>query len=443
MPKQINPTHDPYGGELLQDERVYTRLGALIIVIGLIGSLMWAALAPLDKGVAASGTVIVAGNQKIIQAPASGMIKHIAVGEGERVNAGDVLVQLRQTQAQAQVNSLRDQYYTTLAATGRLLAERDNLAKVTFPPELGEHQHQPRVAEIISLQEQLFLSRKQSLDSEIKGYQQSMDGVHLQLKGLQASLANKNIQRTMLNEQISNMKPLAAEGYFPHNRYLDLQRELAGVNSSVDEMRGHIGQLQKQQQETQQRIVQRNAEYQREVKTQLAQKQMEAVDYQNKLKMADFDLTNTVISAPVDGTVVGLKVFTLGGVVSAGEPLMNIVPSQAKLVIEARLKVELIDKVKQGLPVDLIFTAFNQNKTPKIPGLVSLVSADRLVDKSSAEPYYQMQITIAPEGVPLLRGENIKPGMSVEVFVKTGERSLLSYLFKPILDRAHTSLTEE
>ncbi len=126
----------------------------------------------------------------------------------------------------------------------------------------------------------------------------------------------------------------------------------------------------------------------------------------------------------------------------AGDHLMDVVPSQATLVVDSRLKVDLIDKVYNGLPVDLMFTAFNQNKTPKIPGTVTLVSADRLVGANGAA-YYQMQVTVSPEGMKMLSGEDIKPGMPVEVFVKTGSRSLLSYLFKPILDRAHTSLTEE
>lgn len=242
---------------------------------------------------------------------------------------------------------------------------------------------------------------------------------------------------------MSSMKQLAAEGYLPRNRYLEAQRQFAEINSSIDETIGRIGQLQKQLLESQQRIEQRYADYQREVRTQLAQTQMDANDFKNKLDMAKYDLGNTSIISPVDGTVVGLTIFTQGGVVGAGEHLMDIVPSEASLIVDSRLKVEMIDKVYKGLPVELMFTAFNQNKTPKIPGTVTLVSADRLVDKGTGEPFYQMQVTVTPEGIKMLQGADIKPGMPVEVFVKTGSRSLLSYLFKPILDRARTSLTEE
>lgn len=439
----IGEPQGSYSEHIPQDERRYMRMGWLALGVGLFGFFAWAAFAPLDKGVASPGTVTVSGNRKTVQAPASGIIKNIMVKEGDKVTAGEVLVQLSQVHALAQVDSLRDQYYTTLATEGRLLAERDGLNNVTFSPLFATVKDQSRVTGIIALQKQLFASRRQALQSEIDGYKESMDGTRFQLKGLQNSCANKQIQLSSLREQMNSMKQLAAEGYLPHNRYLEIQRQFAEVNSSIDETVGRIGQLQKQLQESQQRIDQRFADYQREVRTQLAQTQMDASEFRNKLKMADFDLGNTAITSPVNGTVVGLNIFTQGGVVGAGDHLMDIVPSQALLVIDSRLKVDLIDKVYHGLPVDLMFTAFNQNKTPKIPGTVTLVSADRLVDKTNRESYYQMQITVSPEGMKMLSGEDIKLGMPVEVFVKTGSRSLLSYLFKPILDRAHTSLTEE
>ncbi|MGL4485797.1 MAG: HlyD family type I secretion periplasmic adaptor subunit [Yersinia sp. (in: enterobacteria)] len=443
MSTHISEPQDSYTEQIPQDERRFIRMGWLVVGIGLIGFLAWAAFAPLDKGVASSGSVTVFGNRKTVQAPVSGTIKSIDVKEGDRVKAGEVLVQLSQVQAQAQVDSLHDQYYTTLATEGRLLAERDGVSKVSFSSVFDTVKDIPRVAEIIALQTQLFASRRVSLQSEIDGYKQSIDGMRFQLKGLQDSHANKQIQLSSLREQMNSMKQLAADGYLPRNRYLEVQRQFAEVNSSIDETVGRIGQLHKKLQETQQRIDQRFADYQREVRTQLVQTQMDASEFRNKLEMAIFDLGNTVITSPVDGTVVGLSIFTQGGVVGAGDHLMDVVPSEATLVVNSQLKVDLIDKVYHGLPVDLMFTAFDQNKTPKIPGTVTLVSADRLVDKSNGEPYYQMQITVTPEGMKMLNGDDIKPGMPVEVFVKTGSRSLLSYLFKPILDRAHTSLTEE
>ncbi|CAI0821386.1 HlyD family type I secretion periplasmic adaptor subunit [Serratia entomophila] len=436
-------TNTPLEAALPQDERKFTRMGWLVLAVGLCGFFIWAAFAPLDKGVVSAGSVIVSGNRKTVQTPAGGIISNILVKDGDRVKTGDVLVQLSQVQAQAQVAALSDQYYTTLASEARLTAERDGRKAITFAPALKKLSDEPRVAEILALQQQLFASRRQGLKSEIDGYQQSIEGMRYQLKGLRDSHANKTIQQASLREQMNSMKQLASEGYLPRNRYLEIQQQFAEVNSSIDETTGRTGQLQKQLLEAQRRIDQREADYQREVRTQLAQTQMDASEYRNRLGAAAFELGNTAITAPVDGTVVGLNIFTLGGVVSAGDRLMEVVPSEGALVVDARLQVGLIDKVGPGLPVDLMFTAFNQNKTPKIPGEVTLISADRLTDKTTGEPYYQMQAMVTPSGMKMLSGLDLKPGMPVEVFVKTGSRSLLSYLFKPIVDRARTSLSEE
>lgn len=261
MSTHIGEPQDSYTEQIPQDERRFTRMGWLVVGIGLFGFFIWAAFAPLDKGVASPGSVTVSGNRKTVQAPASGIIKSIAVKEGDKVKAGEVLVQLSQVQAQAQVESLRDQYYTTLATEGRLLAERDGLSKIAFSPVFEQIKDQPRVAEIIALQTQLFTSRRQALQSEIDGYKQSMDGMRFQLKGLQDSNGNRRIQLASLREQMNSMKQLAADGYLPRNRYLEIQRQFAEVNSSIDETVGRIGQLQKQLQESQQRIDQRFADY--------------------------------------------------------------------------------------------------------------------------------------------------------------------------------------
>ncbi|MFZ4831805.1 HlyD family type I secretion periplasmic adaptor subunit [Rouxiella sp. Mn2063] len=434
--------HDAMSDELL-DERRFLRLGWLVIILGLGSAFIWSAFAPLDKGVASPGSVIVSGNRKTIQAPASGVVKDILVNDGDRVKAGQVLLELSSVQALAQVGSLRDQYYNALASESRLLAEQQDQDKITFSKTLTAFNDQPRVQEIIALQTQLFSSRRLALKSEIDGNLQSIDGMRMQLKGLQDSQLSKQVQISTLSEQMRNLKSLTAEGYVPRNRYLELQRQYADVRSGYDETLGRIGQLQKQLQETKYRIDQRLADYQRDVRTELARTQLEVNDTKNRLDTADFDLGNTVIKSPVDGTVMGKNIFTRGGVVTASDHLMDVVPSQSNLVVDTHLQVNLIDKVYNGLPVDLMFTALNQSRTPRIQGTVSLVSADRLTDKNTGEPYYQMQVTVTPEGMKALNVQDIKPGMSVEVFVKTGSRSLLNYLFKPIVDRASTALTEE
>ncbi|MEQ1975837.1 HlyD family type I secretion periplasmic adaptor subunit [Xenorhabdus sp. SGI240] len=425
------------------DANRYLRMGWLVIGIGIVGFFIWAAFAPLDKGVASSGTVVVDGNRKTIQSPLNGVISQIQVNEGEQVKAGQVLVQLNQVQVNAQIDSLKQQLYTTLATEARLLAEQQGQDAMVFPPALLDLQSEPRINETLALQRQLFLSRREMLRSDLAGMQQAEEGLNFQIRGLREARVSKQQQQVSLKEQVTNLQPLTEEGYFPRNRYLELLRSQSELSGSIAEMTGKMGQLEKQRQETQQRVIQRQADYQREVRSQLSDVQVLANELRNKLETAQFDLSQTSIIAPVDGSVVGLTVFTQGGVVAAGEKLMEILPTQSALEIEARLMVNLIDKVAVGQEVDLMFTAFNQNRTPKVTGKVMVVSADRLVDERTREPYYQMRLKVSPDGMEKLAGLNIRPGMPVDVFVKTGSRSLLSYLFKPLMDRASTSLIEE
>ncbi|WP_416776772.1 HlyD family type I secretion periplasmic adaptor subunit [Xenorhabdus budapestensis] len=430
-------------GLLPLDANRYLRLGWLIIGIGILGFFIWSAFAPLDKGVASSGLVVVDGNRKTVQSPTNGIIRQILVTEGEHISAGQVLVQLSQVQVNAQIDSLTQQLHTTLATEARLLAEQQGLDTLVFSPDLLAQRSEPRFDNILALQKQLFMSRREMLRSDLAGIQQAEEGLIFQIKGLREAMANKQRQQASLKEQVTNLSPLTEEGYFPRNRYLELQRNQIELSGSMAEMTGRIGQLEKQQQETHQRMIQRQADYQREVRSQLADIQVQANELKNKLETAQFDLSHTSITAPVEGTVVGLKVFTQGGVVASGEKLMEILPDQSALEVEARLMVHLIDKVNIGQNVDLMFTALNQNSTPKVTGKLLVISADRLVDDMTRESYYQIRVRVTPEGMEKLADLHIKPGMPVEVFVKTGSRSLLSYLFKPLVDRASTSLIEE
>lgn len=425
-----------------QDETRYIRLGWWVIGLGFCGFFLWAAFAPLDKGVSASGTVMVSGHRKVVQAPAHGVINAIHVKEGSHVTAGELLVEMNPVQAQAQLVALQEKQLTLQATGARLQAEEHNNEEIRFPASLTESQD-PRVALVIAHQQQLFTARRQALASELNGYRHATQGAEAELNGLTHSLSSKKQQLATLSEQKRNLKPLADEGYLPRNRYLEIQNQHAAALGEINETQGRIGQLQQRVQELKQQIARRQADYLREVGTQLTDTRLLQAEVAGQLKIAAQEHRYTRITAPVTGIVVGLNVFTEGAVVQPGETLMEVVPRQQPLMVDARLAVNLVDKVHPGLPVELMFTAFNQNTTPRIPGTVTLVSADRLTDPATGESWYTLQIAVSPDGLKIPGNVTIKPGMPVELFVKTGERSLLSYLFKPLTDRLHLSLSEE
>lgn len=438
-------THDVAPLTVNTDARAASRLGWFVVAVGMGGFLLWASLAPLDKGVPLQGTVTTEGNRKAIQAQSAGKVQDILVHDGDVVKAGQLLVRLNSVQASAQVETSRAQYFAARATEARLLAERDGLSQVGFPAVLEADRKDPRVAANYALQQQLFSSRRMSLQSQLGGIDENIAGLRQQIKGLQESRDSKKAQLDILKEQLDNMRSLAKDGYVARNRMLDLDRTFVQTSGAMSEDIGNIGRARSQVLELQMKRSQTMSDYQKEVRTQLADTQREAEALVSRISGQDFDVANTELTSPVDGIVVGQTVFTKGGVVAPGAKLMEIVPTSDQLIIEGQLAVNLIDKVHVGLPVELMFSAFNTNRTPHIPGKIIQVSADRSVDEKTGAPYYKIKARVDNTGAHIIAVKKleIQPGMPVEMFVKTGERTMMSYLLKPVFDRAKTSMSED
>lgn len=436
--------HDTRPLEVKTDPASYAKLGWWIVLAGVGGFFLWAFFAPLDKGVPVSGTVTVTGNRKSIQHPTGGRVDEILVKEGDVVKAGQVLVKMNDVTVKAAAMMTRGQLYNDLAIGARLQAERDNKSTIAVPAALtAAEKTDPSVVNDISLQRQLFNARVAALHNELAGSDQSVAGLKLQLAGLTDSMKNKQDQLVLIKEQLVGMRDLAKDGYIARNRLLDVERTYSQMNGAVSEDLGNIGRSKSQILEQALRRAQRLDEYQKEVRTQLSEIEKETDALQNRLVSQDYDLANSTLTAPVSGTVVGLAIFTQGGVVQPGFRMMDIVPNDEPLIVEGQIPVNLIDKVHVGLKLEMIFSAFNQNQTPHIPGVITEVSADRLTDERTGAPFYKFHAQVSPKGLPMIKNLAIRPGMPVELFVKTGERSMISYLLKPILDRAKTSMTEE
>ena len=436
-------TRDIAAEHVNTDARAHTRLGWWIVIAGVGGFVWWASYAPLDKGVPLSGTVTVATNKKAVQHLAGGTVEAILVKEGGQVKAGDVLVRMNSVQVKANADMARVQYFSARATEARLTAERDGQKSVVFPPKLAELGNDPRVKGTMALQEQLFSSRRLAIQSELAALDDSVAGLILQNQGLEESRDGKKQQLALLKEQLDGLRDLANEGYVPRNRLLEMERSFAQLNGAISEDISNIGRSLRQISEFKMRRMQRQQEYQKEVRTQLSEIQKEADILANRLTGLDYDLANALVRSPADGTIVAMNVFTNGGVIAPGFRMMDIVPSDDPLVVDGQLPVHLIDKVHPDLKVDLLFTAFNQNITPHVPGIVTQVSADRLVEEKTGQPYYTIKVKVAPEGMKIVSKLQIRPGMPVDLFIKTGERTMMNYLLKPLLDHFKMAMTEE
>ncbi|REE22615.1 protease secretion system membrane fusion protein [Paraburkholderia sp. BL27I4N3] len=427
------------------DESRYVKLGWTVVLVGIVGSLLWASFAPLSKGTAVQGTVVVTGNRKTIQHPTGGIIREILVQDGDEVKAGQVLVRMNDVQTRSQAATVRSQYLTELAMKARLVAEATNAKEIAFPPELMDRvaAHDEEAEDDVRLQQQLLITRRLALKASVGALAENIAGYRAQLAGQSDSQVQQLAERKTLRDQLAGVRQLTSEGYVPRSKLQDLERQEAALNSDISRQTGTTGQLASQMAEARLHIAQMQEDYMKDVRTQLSEVQRDTGALKSRLAESEFQLANTEVRSPVDGTVVGVNVFTDGGTVAAGAKLMEVVPSGEPLEVEGQLQVNLIDKVHKGLPVDMMFTAFNQNSTPKIPGVLTFVSADRLVDDHTGAPYYRVRAKVTPQGMKLLRNLNVRPGMPVEMFVNAGQRSMLSYLLKPLIDRSHTALTED
>lgn len=438
-------THDVTPLTVNTDERAYAKLGWLVVLVGVVGFLVWACFAPLDKGVPMSGHVVKESNRKAVQYLNGGTVQDILVEDGAVVKAGQVLVRMNDVVANSTMQSTLAQYFAVRSTESRLAAELAGAKSVSFPSELAEYKKDPRVQEQFELQMQLFGARQLAIQSELAAIDENIAGLTAQIQGLEESRESKKVQLGFLKEQLDNSRDLAKEGYIPRTRVLDQERTFAQIGGSISEDVGNIARARRQVSELKLRRVQRSQEYQKEVRTQLSEVRKEGEVLQGRIKALALDVANVEVRAPVDGVVVNSNVFTRGGVVGAGAKLMEIVPADDALVVEGQLPVHLVDKVHAGLHVELVFSAFNSNRTPHLPGEVVQVAADRTVDERTGMATYKVRAKVLPAGAKIIADQKLQivPGMPVELFVKTGERSMMSYMLKPLVDRAHSAMSED
>ncbi|MHC5348740.1 HlyD family type I secretion periplasmic adaptor subunit [Pseudomonas sp. A46] len=426
------------------DDRRPARWGVGLVLAGFGGFLVWALVAPLDAGVVANATVNVTNARKTVQHLTGGTVSAILVREGDKVRAGQELARLDPTQAIAEQGALSSQYIVAKTVEDRLVAERDGADTVTFNSELLERfGGDPRLMEAVALQQRLFQTRRKALLGEISILHENLNGAEEQLKGLRQVQGTRARQASLLEQELEGVRSLAAEGYIPRNRMLELERSASELNGALAQNVADIGRTRNQIAELKLRILQREQDFQKEVESQLTDIQRETTSLAERLRSVDYQVDNTVIRSPIDGIVLGLNIATVGGVIQPGAPIMDVVPDKEPLQVDAQVPVQAIDKMVPGLPVDIAFPAFNHAQTPNIPGRVLTVAADRLVDEASKQPYYLAQVEVTAEGMKLLGPNNIRAGMPATVTIKTGERSLMSYLMKPLLSRVGNAFKEQ
>lgn len=419
------------------------RIGMWAMAIGFAGFLVWAAFAPLDEGVPAGALVAIDTKRKSVQHLSGGIVNEVLVKEGQQVKEGQVLLRINDAVSRANFESVRQRYLGYRATESRLLAERQGQGSITFHPDVAAVKSDPVVMQQMLTQEQLFSSRRASQQAELRGLDESIQGQEALLKAYEGMAVSRKNQLSLLQEELTNTRGLVAEGYAPRNRQLELERMAAESTSLNTELQGNMVRTTKAILELRQRGLMRQQEYRKEVESQLADISRELQADAEKLRAVTEDLSRTEIKAPATGQVVGLSVQTVGGVIQPGQKLMDIVPEDEKLILEARVPPHVIDRVHGELPVDIRFNAFANSPQLVVNGVVSSVSGDLLTDPATNLSYYLARVAVTPEGLKKLGKRQMQPGMPAEVIFKTGERSMLTYVLHPLTKRLAASMTEE
>ena len=406
--------------------------GVMVLVFFFFGFAAWSIYAPLESAAIAPGSVSVETQRKKIQHLEGGIIGEIHVKDGDEVGAGQLLVSLDDTQARANLDLLQGRYDTTYAKEARLQSERDGLSDVRFPENLISRKENKNIAEILDAQRRIFSARKVSLADRRAIMQQNIAQSEAEIIGLQQKIKAQNDLINFSNEEIQANKKLHQKGMVGKQRMLELQREMAEVRGSRSDNLASIARVKQRIASTQLEISELDTIRLNEVVDELQTVKAELYDYQEKISAAEYVLKRTEIRAPIAGIVVGMNIQTIGGVIAPGESLLDIVPTNERLIIEAKVNPDDIDVVEEGLNAHVRFTAFSQRDTQPVEGRVITVSADSLTDDRTGDVYYAAKIALTGDIKAALGEEGLYPGMQVDVMILTGSQTIVDYFLRPI-----------
>ena len=424
------------------DDRWVRRAGYLLLLAGLGVFLVWSVLAPLDSAVVAPGVVIVEGYRKSVQHLEGGIVKAIHVRDGDQVEAGQLLMELDDTRARADLELVRSQYHGLRAREARLMAERDQRPEPVFPPELLGADD-PVVRDAVEGQRRLFLERQRSLAGERAVLEQRIGQLDEQIRGLERVQVAEGRALESYKLEIADLQQLFQKGLGDRQRLRELERAAAELEGEQAKHAASAAAARVQISETRLQILQLDQKFRTELVAELREAQDRLAGLKERIRALEDSLSRTRIVAPVAGTVVGLAMHTLGGVVPAGGRMLDLVPAGVDLVIEAQIQPVDIARVHGGLEAQVRFTALKVRTTPVVDGVVETVSADRITDSSTRLSYFLARVRVSRDALAVLGDRPLLPGMPAEVMIRTGERTLAEYLVKPLTDGFARAFREE
>jgi epimerase transport system membrane fusion protein len=413
----------------------YGLLGAVFGVFGL-----WSAIAPLDGAAHAPGQVTVKSHKKLVQHLEGGIVGEIYVENGDLVEIGDTLLELDNTQSLAQLERATTRFIAIKSKEARLVAERDDLNSIRFPSEWSKSDS--TYTDEMEAQTAIFESRQATLSGSVEVLQQRIEQLESRLTGLRALKESKETLAVSYAEELKDVKSLLTQGFSDKGRLRPIERNLASYQGEAAELLASISSTEVQIGETNLEILQLEREVINEIAVELADAQTNLKDVVDTMTALEDVVSRTEIKAPAAGVINGMQVHTIGGIITAGEPIAEVVPSSEELILEARVSALDIDRVFPGQEARIRFSSFG-NKTPEIFGQLLSLSADVYPADAAQQPFYLARIEVSPESIEELDGLELMPGMPADVFISTGSRTLLQYMIKPFSNTVARSFIED
>ncbi|WP_342162995.1 HlyD family type I secretion periplasmic adaptor subunit [Methylobacterium sp. SD21] len=430
---------DPTAGTRRSLRRHIAGVGAIIAVA--LGAGAWTGATELSGAIIASGSLVVESNIKKVQHPTGGVVADLLAEEGTRVQAGDLLIRLDATTARATFDSVSKSLWEIAARNARLEAERDGRDAVAFPADLAGAGAE--VARIVDGERKLFRFRRDARDGQKAQLEQRIGQLREEIKGLEEQSAAKEQETAIIGREYEGVEGLWKRNLVQLNRLTSLERDMSRLKGERGVLVATIAQTKGKISETELQIIQLEQNLRSEVAKELAENRAKAATLTEQ-KITAFDqLQRIEIRAPQTGYVHELSVHTRGGVITPGEPIMLIVPTADSLVVEVRVAPQDIDRLQTGQAAGLRFPSFDQRTTPELNGRVSRVAADVSEDKRTGSFYYLVRLGVTKDELGRLDGAKLIPGMPVEAFIRTADRTVLSYLTKPLVDQARRAFREK
>lgn len=424
--------------------RALAALAFAVVGVFVIGFGFWAAYAPLESAAIAGATIEAESSRKTIQHLEGGIVSHILVNDGDEVAAGQPLLGLDDTRARATVQLLQAQLWEARAMEARLVAERDAHETIRFPPNLrGAAHSDPALAEILEGQIKIHDTRRKLQLSRIEVIQQRKAQTREEIAALRFQAQAATIRAAIISKEMTAVSAMVAKGLQTRARLLQLEREQAEIDGRHGDTLAQISRADQAIGESEALILQLQSDYNTEVAQTLRDTQAQIFQLMERIQAANEVLGRTVVRAPEAGIITDLRIHTVGGVVVAGEPLMDLVPRQDRLIVLAQVKPEDIDLVRPGLDARVRLLAYKHRRVPPVDGVLTYVSADRQIDKETERAYYTARVRLDEASLRELPEVEIMPGMPAEVFIKTGQFTVAHYVLRPLLESFSRAFRED